>query len=542
MPPTWSPRARITPIADGTEPLRKLITSLNACLEIGIPEGTPAPSVDNLEISRASPRADELFGLSENSTLVGRPVARLFDCQSHGLISAMIEAAIAGGDLEPTQARASTLNGAHVSVLVTATMWCRGTVSLVLVPDNPAVEATSRLKIVEERYGRLFNDVPIALMRVDSRGALQLFATARDAGYDELISFLDDHPEAFEAALDATMIVDANDQSVKMFGDGTKESVLCPVRSYYRLAPDAFKRNMAAAFAGARHYSEEVVICGAAGQEVDVLFTIAYPDDQEIEGNSFVGMVDIGDRLRAEAELQRTQGEFTRAARLSLLGELTASIAHEVMQPLSSISVNSGTARKWLEKDPPDIARAAMRLERVAQEAVRTAAIVDGMRRMAEGGRSERKSVDLQDVVRDAVGLVGHEMRSNGIRLRLERAAAPLTATVDAVQIQQVVVNLILNAAQAMVQAEVHTREINVRLAKVAKRSIEICVSDSGPGIRDEHMPRLFDSFFTTKSDGIGMGLAICKSIVENHLGALTVENVRGVGAVARVVIPGCEV
>ncbi|WP_448536853.1 ATP-binding protein [Sphingobium yanoikuyae] len=542
MPPTWSPRARITPIADGTEPLRKLITSLNACLEIGIPEGTPAPSVDNLEISRASPRADELFGLSENSTLVGRPVARLFDCQSHGLISTMIEAAIAGGDLEPTQARAWTLNGAHVSVLVTATMWCRGTVSLVLVPDNPAAEATSRLKIVEERYGRLFNDVPIALMRVDSRGALQLFATARDGGYDELISFLDDHPEAFEAALDATVIVDANDQSVKMFGDGTKESVLCPVRSYYRLAPDAFKRNMAAAFAGARHYSEEVVICGAAGQEVDVLFTIAYPDDQEIEGNSFVGMVDIGDRLRAEAELQRTQGEFTRAARLSLLGELTASIAHEVMQPLSSISVNSGTARKWLEKDPPDIARAAMRLERVAQEAVRTAAIVDGMRRMAKGGRSERKSVDLQDVVRDAVGLVGHEMRSNGIRLRLERAAAPLTATVDAVQIQQVVVNLILNAAQAMAQAGVHTREINVRLAKVAKRSIEICVSDSGPGIRDEHMPRLFDSFFTTKSDGIGMGLAICKSIVENHLGALTVENVRGVGAVARVVIPGCEV
>ncbi|MEC3950196.1 PAS domain-containing sensor histidine kinase [Sphingobium sp. HWE2-09] len=506
-----------------------------------MPEGTPAPSADNLEILRASPRANELFELSENGTLVGRPVSTLFDHRSQGLISAMIQAAIAGDDLEPTQACACTPKGANVSVLVTATKWCRGTVSLVLVPDNRAAEATSRLKILEERYGRLFNDVPIALMRVDSRGALQLFATAREAGYDELISFLDDHPAAFEVALDATVIVDANDQSVKMFGDGTKESVLCPVRSYYRLAPDAFKRNMAAAFAGARHYSEEVVICGAAGQEVDVLFTIAYPDDQEIEGNSFVGMVDIGDRLRAEAELQRTQGEFTRAARLSLLGELTASIAHEVMQPLSSISVNSGTAKKWLEKDPPDIARAAMRLERVAQDAERTAAIVDGMRTMAKGGRGERMSVDLQDVVRDAIGLVSHELRSNGVRLRLERPAAPLTATVDAIQIQQVVVNLILNAAQAMAQAQVHTNKIDVRLAKVANHSIEICVSDSGPGICDEHLPRLFDSFFTTKSDGIGMGLAICKSIVENHLGALTVENVPGVGAVARVLIPGCQ-
>ncbi|MGF7155432.1 sensor histidine kinase [Novosphingobium gossypii] len=529
-----------SPSDDGIQRYQRLITRLNACLEVDALEAGELALASGLTVRWASPSACTLFGSLSPSDLVGRKLGELFPEDSCGLIDRMIRAASEGVDLEPDTVLARSLAGKRIGVRVMATRWAIQSICLVLASDELKVTPSPRLQIIEQRYGRLFNDVPIALMRVDSRGALGLFTIAREAGYHDLIAYLDDHPAAFEAALDGTVIVEANNQAVKMFGDGTRESVLCPVRSYYRLAPEAFKRNMAAAFAGARHYSEEVVMCGAAGQQINVLFTIAYPDGEEIEGNSFVGMVDISDRLRAEAKLQRTQAEFARVARMSLMGEFAASIAHEITQPLSSINVNSSTARKWLEKEPPDIERAARRLERVASEAERAATIVHGMRKMAKGGSGERVCVDLGELAREALTLVEDEARSNGVQLRIDRRGTLQCVWVDPVQIQQVVVNLVLNAVQAMTQSICGSRDVVLRVVDGPDDLVELAISDTGPGIAEEHLPRLFESFFTTKAQGIGMGLAISRSIVENHLGTLTIENAEGGGAIAHVRIPRC--
>jgi len=527
-----------TPFDEGIQRHRRLITNLNACLEVSVPACARTPSVSDMRVRSASQYAVELLGARHAGQLLYRSLGNFIFGESIHIVEDIIHAALVGKEASPVLGVVRALNGHDVAARLSAMRWTPETICLVFTAGEQPRDESPRLQIIEQRYGRLFNDAPIALMRVDCRSAISFFVMAREAGYDDLVAYIDDHPAAFEAALDATVIVEANDESVKMFGDGSKESVLCPVRSYYRLAPDAMKRNMAAAFAGTRHYSEEIILCGAAGQEIDVLLTISFPEDQELEGNSFVAIVAIGDRLRTEAELQRTQGEFTRAARISLMGELTASIAHEIMQPLSSISVNSGTALKWLAKDPPDIERASLRLRRVSQEAERMGAIVHGIRAMVKGGNGASARVDLNDLALDALAFVQDEARAHGVRLRFQRSAVPLHITVDPVQLQQVVVNLVTNAVQAIAQQRAAAREVVILVAPTHDRHAELVVSDTGPGIAEDVLPRMFDSFFTTKSDGIGMGLAICKSIVEHHRGTLTMENAEGVGAVARVRLP----
>ncbi|WP_420145169.1 ATP-binding protein [Sphingobium sp.] len=528
-----------------TERYRHLIETLNPILEIAIPapdDDARAMSTAAFIVQSASTPAMEMFGAIATDELVGRPLSHLIAFESAYQIEPLLHAARDGVVTEPVIGLVRTLSREPVAVRMVATRWSEDRIGLIFSAISRSEEVASRLRISEQRYGRLFNDVPIALMRVDSRGALGLFAKARDAGYDDLIRYLDDHPDDFEAALDCTRIVDANDRSVEMFGDGTKDSVLCPVRSYYRMVPDAFKRNMAAAFNGARHYSEETVMCGMGGQIRNVLFTICYPDDAEVEGNSFVGMIDIGDRLRTEAELQRTQAEFARAARLSLMGELTASIAHEVMQPLSSITVNSGTALKWLSKEPPEIERAVKRIKRVLEDAERTAAIVHGIRKMASGGMAERSAVDINLLAQDALTFVQDEARSHDVTLKLIGSAGLPYVQGDAVQMQQVVVNLVVNAIQAVDQSGAIMREVELRTHPAPDGGVELTVRDTGPGIAAEHLPRLFDSFFTTKADGVGMGLAICRSIVENHCGTLTLDNADGGGVIARVrFAPDCD-
>lgn len=519
---------------------RRLVLSITPCIIAARPRATSDCERHALrfEIQSATRHALDLFGATTSHQLVGAALSDLVARESAATLDLLAEAAWSNVEVEPVIALVRTFDGANMAVRVTAMQWTPDSICFLFTPVARSEETSSRLQILEHRYGRLFNDVPIALMRVDSRGCLKLFAKVRAAGHDDLMDYLDAHPEDFEAALDSLVVVDANDQSVKMFGDGTKESVLCSVRSYFRLAPDALKRNLAASFSGAKHFTDETIICGAAGQERHVLFTIAYADPAELEGNSFVGMVDISDRLRAEAALQRTQAEFTRAARVSLMGELTASIAHEVMQPLSTITVNSGTALKWLTKDPPEIERAIRRMQLVVDDATRTAAIVHGMRKMASGGIGEQNDVDLNDVAQKALGFIQEEARSHSVRIYLLRVPSLPAVRADAIQLQQVVVNLVLNAVQAINDSGATRREVFVKIMTGPDRTIDLTIQDSGPGIAAEHLPRLFDSFFTTKSNGIGMGLAICRSIVENHGGTLTIENARAGGAIARVRMP----
>ena len=260
------------------------------------------------------------------------------------------------------------------------------------------------------------------------------------------------------------------------------------------------------------------------GRVVEVLFTTARVgpiDDFEV---SLVGTIDISERIRAQEAVRKLQSEFAHAARVSVLGELTASIAHEINQPLAAIRTHGEAGLRWLNRTAPNLSEAQLAINGMVANASRAADIVARIQAMAAGKATERSRLCLDDVVAEALVFLHHESQSRGVSIVHKRSASPAKVLGDRVQLQQVFVNLAVNAIQAMEDAASPDRRIAITTTEISGL-IHCTLVDSGPGIKPQHFDRLFESFFTTKNDGMGMGLPICKSIVDAHGGSLTAAN-----------------
>lgn len=240
---------------------------------------------------------------------------------------------------------------------------------------------------------------------------------------------------------------------------------------------------------------------------------------------STVSSVDTPDRARAQ-EMPVVAGEdFVHAARVSMLGELTASIAHEVNQPLAAIAASGRAGLRWLGRPVPDLAEVRELIERIVADARRAADVIARVRSMATRKAPELAPCSLDDVIHEALLLLRHEVQSQGVSISHYAAPGEPRVLGDRTQLQQVIVNLAVNSMQAMVEARSMARRIVIRTAVPDAGIVSCSVEDSGPGISGEHQGRLFESFFTTKADGMGMGLPICRSIIEAHGGRLTADN-----------------
>ena len=242
---------------------------------------------------------------------------------------------------------------------------------------------------------------------------------------------------------------------------------------------------------------------------------------------------DKTERERAQDALLLAQTALARAARVATLGELTASIAHEVNQPLMAVVTYGEAGMRWLQRATPDLAEVETAIARTVSEGRRAGEIVQRIRNFLDKAPARREPLDIAAVIEDAARLVQHELARGRVELRLELESHLPAVLGDRVQLQQVLVNLIVNATQAMTgQPGLHS--LVVRATLVCDNHVELAVLDNGPGIPLEHIERLFDAFFTTKPQGMGMGLAICRTIVEAHGGRLTVESEPGRGATFR--------
>jgi C4-dicarboxylate-specific signal transduction histidine kinase len=239
---------------------------------------------------------------------------------------------------------------------------------------------------------------------------------------------------------------------------------------------------------------------------------------------SLVGTIDISERLKAQEAVRKLQSEFAHASRVSMLGELTASIAHEINQPLSAIRTHGEAGLRWLNRATPNVAEAQLAIGAMVANASRAAGIVARVRAMAAGKAAERSPLCLDDVIAEAIVFLHHELQSRGMSVTHSRSASPAIVLGDRIQLQQVIANLAVNAIQAMEDAASHDRNIAISTA-VIQGMVHCTLADSGPGIRTEHQDHLFQSFFTTKRDGMGIGLPICRSIVDAHGGRLTGSN-----------------
>jgi C4-dicarboxylate-specific signal transduction histidine kinase len=257
------------------------------------------------------------------------------------------------------------------------------------------------------------------------------------------------------------------------------------------------------------------------GRVVDVLFTTARVgpvNDLEI---SLVGTIDISQRVRAQERLRQVQAEFAHAARVSMLGELTASIAHEVNQPLAAIATNAAAGLRWLNRPTPDIGEIRKTIENIVVDTQRAANIVARVHGMASRKASAQAFLSFDEIIREALLFLRHEMESRSVTILHRPDPTSPQVLGDRTQLQQVIVNLAINAVQAMTQAGCDDRRIVI--STVTRDASKLCcsVEDNGPGIAAEHVDRLFESFFTTKDSGMGMGLPICRSIIEAHGGRI---------------------
>ncbi len=245
---------------------------------------------------------------------------------------------------------------------------------------------------------------------------------------------------------------------------------------------------------------------------------------------------DVTERRKAEDAALRAQAELAHATRVATLGELAATLAHEVNQPLMAVVTNGEAGLRWLHRDTPDLHEVDAAINRTVGEARRASEIVKRVRAFLAKRSTPRETLDTATLIDDAVRLVQHELNREAVQLRVAVAGNLPPLHGDAVQLQQVLVNLLINASQAMAGQD-DARQLQVDARAGAPGEVVIHITDSGPGIPEDHLDTLFKPFFTTKPQGMGMGLAICRSTAEAHGGQLSVDNVPGRGARFRLVL-----
>ena len=240
----------------------------------------------------------------------------------------------------------------------------------------------------------------------------------------------------------------------------------------------------------------------------------------------------------AEEELRSSRQELQRVGRQLTMGAITASIAHEIKQPLTAIVANAEAALQWLSNTPPNRDKAAATLQRIVRDGQRAGQVVETVRAMFKKDGEEKTLLDVNNVVRQVFALLRGELQKNEVVVEYELGPELPRVLGDQVQLQQVVLNLVMNAIEAMSLVTDRPRSLRVSSARRDPAGLILVLEDSGTGLDPEHIDRIFEPFFTTKSHGMGLGLSICRSIIEGHRGQLTASLAVPHGTAFQVILP----
>ena len=279
------------------------------------------------------------------------------------------------------------------------------------------------------------------------------------------------------------------------------------------------------------------------GDRVPVLVGGATFEEKSDEGVAFV--LDLTDRKRAEAAIRESeqrysevQNELAHANRVATMGELSASIAHEVIQPIATTVTNAQVALRFLNAQPPNLEEAREALGATVRAGKRTTDVIEGIRALIKKAPPRKGALEINGAILEVIALTRGEILKNGVSVQTQLAEGLPLIQGDRVQLQQVILNLIINAVEAMSAVSEGARELLISTGKDASGGVLVAVRDSGPGLNPESVARLFDAFYTTKPGGMGMGLSICRSIVEAHGGRIWASRTAAPGTVLQFMLP----
>ena len=398
------------------------------------------------------------------------------------------------------------------------------------------VGAHAALVQSERRYRRMFDASRIGVVEEDWTG-IRAALKSLDIGQSSLTDHLARDPDFIRHARPLAKIVDVNPALQKMVGADSSAIFIDSVDKLLGENDRTFRGALVAFAEGEPFYEGETELIRLDGRRVPVLFTITFPADEEGDRNVLVFVIDITERRQAQDELLAAQAELAHAARVATMGELTASIAHEVNQPLAAILSSAEAGLRWLRRDVPNLAEVETAVSRVVAQGDRASEIVNRIRAFLKKKPTQQDVLQFAEIIEEAALLVERELSKDNVILTINTEPELPLVRGDRVQLQQVLVNLMVNAGQAMSE-QGGPRAVTVRAGHAESGGLAVTVKDTGPGIAPQDIPHLFQPFFTTKHGGMGMGLAICRTTVEAHGGQLSVVSSPGSGATFCLTLP----
>ncbi len=435
---------------------------------------------------------------------------------------------------------------------------CRGGVWLTLLsrwsldeprPGRPAVilesntditaskAADAALRASEARYRNIFNTLAVGIWEHDFSRLRAALKDLRDTGVEDLHAYLIQNPEFIRRAQQMIPITDANDTALKLMDVARKEDFFRSLAEILPSAEGSFIDFLIAFDEGRSYYQAETEVLNRRGEIIPIIVAITFPPAGQEADRVQAVVLNITERRRLQLAIDHAKQEAEQALRAAAMGELSASIAHEVNQPLAAIMTSSEAALRWMDRTPPDLKETREALTDVLQATRQATGVVGRVRKLVSRARPETEMIAVDLLTVEALRLVRHDLERLNIQVRTDLDAADARVRADRVLLQQVVVNLVMNAAQAMTVAATAAPMIEVRTSRNDDRTV-IDIIDNGPGFDKDSARRAFDAFFTTREDGMGLGLAISRSTVEAHDGTIEIVSEPRVGARLSISLP----
>lgn len=429
-----------------------------------------------------------------------------------------------------------SLAGAAAGVSTTTTVLCLATAGALALGLISSLRRRPQRAAETAWRDALFERPGISLWREDwSAVGARILALKKD-GVHDIGAYFAARPDEARALRRRVLVKDVNAFTVQMMGAGSKADL---VGTLDRILPDSdqtFDQWLIAFGRGDAFYRSETHIVRPDGAHLDCLFTAALPTSLDGFSDILVTALDVTDYKALQARLVTAETEAARAARIATVGALTASIAHEVNTPLASILANVQAARRWLDRSPPNMPEATAAIDRAVTDASRTQEVIGRTRDFMAASPPVVRPIDMAETARIATVLIDRELRLHDASVHLDAAADLPRVLADPIQMQQVLVNLMINGLQAM-RATPAPRDLKV-VVRAEDDGVRLSVSDHGPGVDSAVRARLFEPFASSKVDGMGMGLAICRTSVEAAGGRIWLDDQGDGGATFHVSLP----
>ncbi|KQV70476.1 histidine kinase [Rhizobium sp. Root1220] len=390
----------------------------------------------------------------------------------------------------------------------------------------------------EARYRSIFDRARVALWERDYSQVRSFLMELKGTGISDLRQHAHNHPEVIDRCINLVRTVAANEAAVELLGPLSADGSPGSMARYIASGDLAFLNLMDAIFNEQTYFEGRGNVTTESGETKLVLLSVSFPEDPAAFNRVVVGMVDITQRELTQMALDEARAELTKASKAATVGALSASLAHELNQPLGAIVVNAQTLLRWLDRDPPDLTAVSRSAERIIRDSQRASEIIQNTRNLLSQKESKAEWIDLYALVHETRALMEQDLQRDAILVDVVLSAnVPLVKGVR-IELQQVMINLMTNAIQAINGANCAIRRITVGIQPLESDKVSLSIRDSGPGISDEAAGKLFAPFYTTKSSGMGMGLSICRSTLEHRGGRLDGFNHPAGGAVFEITLP----